>query len=471
MLTVLHTWCTNECRGALERSRAGPATGGLSMALVTDEELARDVDSFFSTNRTSAPTAGPYLRWTVALASFGAAALHFAFAPGHFSEYWAHGTFFVVVAWLQLVWGIGMLVTRSRSLLLLGLLNAAVIGVWIVSRTVGVPIGPGSGTAEAVGFPDTLSTVLEGLIVLGSAVMLWKPSIGRRPLRPNSFVPGLAVAGAIALVAATTASLTPRYGGEHHHGVSAAAAGGGTGGHSHGVATGGAATGAATGAAAGNHSHAASSTVLTGDSPCEKSGPPASEGQTQGEGHNHRGPSPQKPLTRDERILLAQQQDLARAVALRYPTVADAVKGRYFASTTYIPCIGAHYTNTRYAVKFDPSNPSELLYDGTAPDSKIVGLSYLVFSPQGPPEGFAGPNDFWHTHSSNGGLCIKGIVIGAESMSKAECERLGGRKVGLKGVYMMHDWIVPGWECSWGVFAGECPELGGNTGKDAWTSS
>jgi hypothetical protein len=36
---------------------------------------------------------------------------------------------------------------------------------------------------------------------------------------------------------------------------------------------------------------------------------------------------------------------------------------------------------------------------------------------------------------------------------------------------MMHDWIVPGWECSWGVFAGECPELGGNTGKDAWTSS
>ena len=115
------------------------------------------------------------------------------------------------------------------------------------------------------------------------------------------------------------------------------------------------------------------------------------------------------------------------------------------------------------------SNPSELLYDGTAPDSKIVGLSYLVFSPSGPPEGFAGPNDFWHTHSSNGGLCMKGIVIGAESMSKEECERLGGRKVGLKGVYMVHDWIVPGWECSWGVFAGECPELGGKVGKDAWS--
>jgi hypothetical protein len=33
---------------------------------------------------------------------------------------------------------------------------------------------------------------------------------------------------------------------------------------------------------------------------------------------------------------------------------------------------------------------------------------------------------------------------------------------------MVHDWIVPGWECSWGVFAGECPELGGVTGKTAW---
>ena len=29
---------------------------------------------------------------------------------------------------------------------------------------------------------------------------------------------------------------------------------------------------------------------------------------------------------------------------------------------------------------------------------------------------------------------------------------------------MVHDWVVPGWECGWGVFAGECPELGGRIG-------
>lgn len=225
-------------------------------------------------------------------------------------------------------------------------------------------------------------------------------------------------------------------------------------------------------ASADGHDHGtADVSGLTGDTPCELSGPPASEGTLQkGEGHNERGPSPQKPLTEEERVLLVEQQAQARAVALEFPTVAVAEAGGYHQSTVFVPCIGAHYTNSRYAGAFDVAHPSELLFDGTAPDSKIVGLSYLVFSPSGAPEGFAGPNDFWHTHSANGGLCIKdGIVVGAENTSKEECAARGGNKVGLKGVYMVHNWVVPGWECSWGVFAGECPELGGTAGKDAFS--
>jgi hypothetical protein len=45
---------------------------------------------------------------------------------------------------------------------------------------------------------------------------------------------------------------------------------------------------------------------------------------------------------------------------------------------------------------------------------------------------------------------------------------MGGRKVALDDIWMVHDWVVPGWECGWGVFAGECPELGGRTGGTAW---
>jgi hypothetical protein len=187
------------------------------------------------------------------------------------------------------------------------------------------------------------------------------------------------------------------------------------------------------------------------------------------EGHAHRGPSPQVALTREEREQLAAQQELARSVVTKFPNVAAAEAGGYRKSTAFIPCIGAHYTNIRLALKFDPARPSELLFDGTNPDSKIVGLSYLVWNPGGAPQGFAGGNDVWHQHNNNGGLCQKGgLVIGGEAMSVEECAAIGGRKVALNDVWMLHNWIVPGWECSWGVFAGECPELGGRTGGTAW---
>jgi hypothetical protein len=221
-----------------------------------------------------------------------------------------------------------------------------------------------------------------------------------------------------------------------------------------------------------SHSHAANNaSVLTGSTPCEKAGPPASEGQVlDGEGHFHRGPNAQIPMDLATHMLLQAQQLQARAVVAKFPTVASATAGGYRQSTVYVPCIGAHYTNVGLAARFDPSAPSELLYDGSRPDSHIVGLSYLVWHPGGAPEGFAGPNDHWHQHTFNGGLCINAaqLVIGAESMSKGDCEKRGGKKIALTDIWMLHDWAVPGFDCSWGVFASECAELGGKIGRDAW---
>jgi hypothetical protein len=214
-----------------------------------------------------------------------------------------------------------------------------------------------------------------------------------------------------------------------------------------------------------------SADVLTGNTPCEKAGPPASEGQVlDGSGHFHRGPTAQIAVNEATRMQLEAEQTLARAVAVKYPTVASATAAGYAQSTVYVPCIGAHYTNIARAGAFDPSAPSELLYDGTNPASRIVGLSFLVYHPGGAPAGFAGPNDHWHQHTFNGGLCMGrgGLIIGAESTSAADCAKAGGRKIALTDIWMLHDWIVPGWECSWGVFASECPELGGKTGLDAW---
>lgn len=221
----------------------------------------------------------------------------------------------------------------------------------------------------------------------------------------------------------------------------------------------------------------------TGTSPCEQAAPtPASPGEVgAGSGggtntvdvvvaeHGARGMVKQRLLTHAQRIELEQQMEQARTVVTRYPTVATALAAGYVESTPYVPCIGAHYTDIRLAGSFDPSTPSELLYDGTAPDAKIVGLSYLVYHHNGPPPGFAGANDHWHQHNANGGLCLRGaLVVGGEDTSPQRCAKLGGRKTLLLDIWMLHAWAVPGFECSWGVFSGECPELGGRLGGTAW---
>lgn len=414
----------------------------------------------------------------LAVLSLGAAALHFAVAPAHFDESTAFGVFFLAAGWAQLVTGALLLVSPTRSVALQTLLvNAAIAGVWLLSRTVGLPIGPEPGEVEAVGLPDALATLFEVVLVLA---MGWRLLDARAHVSPRTarVAPLLSIGAVLLVIGGTSAALTPEYSGaSHHEGASETAEAGNThaahGSEEEEVAVDGSGASddtADAGAAGGAHGTAAG--ALTGTTPCELSGPPASTAQvTDGQGHDSRGPSEQKPLTFDERQTLKSQQVIARSVADKYPTVADAEAAGYGMSTPYVPCIGAHYTNTAFVVGFNPATPSELLFDGTSPDSKLVGLSYLVYNPGGAPDGFAGPNDIWHQHNANGGLCfdnVSNVVIGGESMTDADCTARGGHKSELTDLWMVHDWIVPGWECTWGVFAAECPELGGRAGGTAW---
>ena len=406
----------------------------------TSSSMGTAASSGGSTSSVSdRPTVGSYVRWFAAALSVASAAIHVGYAPHHLQGDWAHGWFFLLIAAAQLGFAF-LVVTRPSRLLwvLAALLNVGIIGTWVVSRTAGLPFGPEALRNEAVGTADVVSTILEAAVILLALIALFAPGLMSRELRDSMgarFTTG-ALSG-VALLAAFV-MLTPTYVDSH----------GGAG-----------------------HAHGGHGSALTGNTPCELSGPAASPGQenTDAEGHAHRGPTEQQVVSPSERLLLIEQQKQAREVAVRFPTVADAEAAGYKMSTVYVPCIGAHYTNTRLAARFDPARPSELLFDGTNPDSKIVGLSYLVWHPNGAPEGFAGPNDIWHQHNFNGGLCMKGgVVVGAEALSVEECAARGGFKMGLEDIWMVHNWIVPGWECSWGVFAGECPELGGVTGKTAW---
>ena len=163
---------------------------------------------------------------------------------------------------------------------------------------------------------------------------------------------------------------------------------------------------------------------------------------------------PEQPVDEPTRLLLGQQLTTARQAAETFPTVADALKAGYQMVTPFVPLIGAHYINFGLVDgNFDPAHPEMLLYNGTDPTSQIVGLSYFVASPSGAPDGFAGPNDHWHQHI---GLCIKNsVVVGGETTTPEECARRGGTKVGLKNMWMVHAWVVPGWDSPQGVFSPE----------------
>ena len=55
-------------------------------------------------------------------------------------------------------------------------------------------------------------------------------------------------------------------------------------------------------------------------------------------------------------------------------------------------------------------------------------------------------------------------MIAGEESTRQQCAALGGHKTLLTDIWMVHAWVVPGIDCSWGTFAGECPALGGRLG-------
>jgi hypothetical protein len=100
----------------------------------------------------------------------------------HFAEYWVFGVFFVVLGWYQAIWAVLYAVRPRRMLALTALLvNAGTVGLWLWTRTVGVPIGPKAGELEPIGASDVAATIFEVAIVVG---LLLSMSV-RRPLHRN----------------------------------------------------------------------------------------------------------------------------------------------------------------------------------------------------------------------------------------------------------------------------------------------
>jgi hypothetical protein len=153
-------------------------------------------------------------RQGLALASAGAGAIHLALGPEHMSEWAVLGTSFYVSGALQLLWAVRLVTSESRRLLAVGAFGSALfIGVWLVSRTTGLPIGPEAFAPEAVGRADLICIALEAAVTVGALTLLRRPAAGRAPAGR------LAVRGVLATVAlavlATTGVAVAAPGHEH----------------------------------------------------------------------------------------------------------------------------------------------------------------------------------------------------------------------------------------------------------------
>jgi hypothetical protein len=380
---------------------------------------------------TNERTVGRYLRWLLAALSLGAGVIHFAVSGEHYDLSWVHGAFFAVAAWLQLSWAIAVVLRPTRRLLTAGvILNAGILGVWVMSRIWGAPFGPNPWTPEDVNLADALSSGFELGIVVLTAAVLFRPAVAQHKLRPAIAVPVVGIAG-VGVAVISSLAFTPALAASHD-----------------GHPGGGNETRSV--AASGHHD---GPTTLNGQKvKGVKAEDVAAESQ------------PNQPLDATTRATLKAQLSEARDFALRYPTVADATATGYRLAGGFAPGSGAHYITyggmTREGT-FDPTKPISLIYDGTSPTSQVIGLMYYGMG-QGAPEGFAGPNDHWHRHSN---VCIKNGPNGLDvpfpadqDVTAKQCADVQGSLLKVTG-YMVHAWVVPSWESPLGVFSHDNPDV------------
>ena len=122
--------------------------------------------------------------YAAAALSLVAALIHLWVMPEHFREWWGYGAFFLASAAAQVLYVPLLLGRPSRGILLLGVGgNLAIVSLYLLTRTVGIPLfGPHAGEVEGAGFMDLCATTSElGIVAaLGAVLLRGLPSDRRR---------------------------------------------------------------------------------------------------------------------------------------------------------------------------------------------------------------------------------------------------------------------------------------------------
>lgn len=152
-----------------------------------------------------------------ALASLGAALIHFAATPAHWRDWMPSGLFFATIAVFQLLWAI-LVWTRPPVLLLAAgmVVNATTAALWVWAHTAGAPLGPNAGATEAVSAAGICVLLLECYVVMGAA---WAWYRRDQPESVSSFASAAVLLGANTVVVAAVAAgvFSGLQGHDHHH--------------------------------------------------------------------------------------------------------------------------------------------------------------------------------------------------------------------------------------------------------------
>jgi hypothetical protein len=340
----------------------------------------------------------------------------------------------LVLAWGGLALGVGCAVKATRAVLGVSLaLSGCALALWIATRTV-------AAVPSAVTW---VGIVLATLGFLAALLALARPDLGTRWSAPT-LVLSSAVPVAIAIITTSALLATP-------------------------TAT------PSTPAPRAPKSFASTSAELAIKTTVPVPGQSSKLFQRvlAGNASEQSELKPFVPLGPADQAVLSQQLTQAFLAAEKFPTVASAKAAGMILAGGMAPGVGAHYQIvgasdlTSLDGRFDPSAPASWIYASTADNAPVVGVMYESLTAQ-PPAGFVGPNDHWHRHAN---VCVKfdageiAVPFAADqNVTPQECADVHGLFM-KKTVWMVHAWVVPGWESPQGVFSHDnlhvyCP---GNT--------
>jgi hypothetical protein len=111
--------------------------------------------------------------WVLAAATLVAAVVHAIVAPEHFGESALYGTFFLATTVAGLAYAVVVLAKPVWPVLIAGVVaNIAIVALWLFTRLIEVPVGPGAGEKEAFGVLDVVASSAELMCVVAAISLL-----------------------------------------------------------------------------------------------------------------------------------------------------------------------------------------------------------------------------------------------------------------------------------------------------------